>query len=451
MIPLPFYFVTLTQSTWEEAVHCVNHLPPEAMPELRLDLFPEYDPRALVEALHRRCLVSCRRSSEGGQWTGTEADRLARLLEAVEARPAWVDLEWELEVPTEIREHRFHTRLLRSVHVPAGVFDLASRLENLPEGDAYKWVGIADRLADNAHLKPLLAHCRNHSIPLSAFLMGPKGLPSRCLQNVWGGAFTYAAPDNGPAAAPGQLPLAIMQGWRLHRLNSMFALCGVMGDPVLHSRGPAFHNLRFQRHFKDLLYLPLQCATAEEAVEALKALDILGVSITAPLKETLPAFLGLQGPLNTLWRRSSTEPWQGANTDSEALAKALSPLAKGPVFLLGDGGVAATSRAVLEAQGFPCHQASRRSPLSPQEVSAARPVGVIQATGLGMQEGDPAPFPDLLEAALPTLRWAVEWVYKTETAFAGWAQANDLQIIAGSSLFEAQAEAQSQRFIQECG
>ena len=37
----------------------------DALPELRLDLFPELDPEALVEALEGRCLVTCRRASEG--------------------------------------------------------------------------------------------------------------------------------------------------------------------------------------------------------------------------------------------------------------------------------------------------------------------------------------------------------------------------------------------------
>ncbi len=447
----PFYVVTLSHPTWEEAVRCAQDLPPEALPELRLDLFPEYDAAALVSSLARRCLVSCRRNSEGGQWQGTEADRLARLHCALGARPAWLDLEWDLEASEEILQHRPHTRLLRSVHVPEGVFDLDSRLDRLPEGDAYKWVGVASRLSDNARLKPALARARNHGLQLSAFLTGPKGLPSRCLQSAWGGTFTYGAPDDGPPAAPGQLPLSLMRSWRLHRLHPGFSLCGVLGDPVLHSRGPAFHNARFQRNFKDLLYLPLETGDAQEAGEALEDLDILGASLTAPLKASLPARLGLQGPLNTIWRRTPKDPWQGANTDAEALGQRVSKLPKGPVLLLGDGGVAATSRATLERRGFTVLQASRRHPLEPETVAALAPGGVIQATSLGMEESDPPPFPELLEAARPSLRWAAEWIYKSDTAFAQWIRAQGLALIEGAELFEAQAEAQSRRFIEGCG
>ena len=452
MQPLPFHLVTLSHPTWEEALACAKRLPGDALPEVRLDLFPEEDPEALVAALKRRCLVTCRRASEGGRWPdGDEAGRLAHLLRALPGRPAWLDLEWDLPVPPDLQVALTHVRVLRSVHVGEGVFDLEARLRDLPEGDAWKWVGWAGRLADNARLRGPLAWARDRGLRLSAFLMGPKGIPSRALQAAWGGAFTYAAPDDGPPAAPGQLPLATLKAWRCARLHPGHGLCGVIGDPVLHSRGPAFHNARFQRAFKDLLYLPLACADAEEAVEALGALEVLGLSITAPLKETLPEALGLAGPLNTLWRRGPGDPWQGANTDAEAFGQAMSNLAPGPVLVLGEGGVARTTMAVLAAGGRAVLQAGRRAPLAPEQVAAFGPVGIVQATSLGMAAEDAIPFPELLEAARPSARWAVEWIYKEDTIFAAWAREAGLALVEGAALFEAQAESQSLRFIEGCG
>ncbi|GLH74571.1 3-dehydroquinate dehydratase [Geothrix limicola] len=452
MSPLPFHLVTLTHPEWEQALVCAKRLGEDALPELRLDLFPEADPEALVDALRRRCLVTCRRASEGGRWPDEdEAGRIAHLMRALKGRPAWMDLEWDLPIPPELQLARTHVRLLRSIHVQPGTFDLEARLQALPEGEAFKWVGWAGRLGDNGRLRKPLAWARDHGIRLSAFLMGPKGLPSRAMQAVWGGAFTYAAPDDGPPAAPGQLPLSTLRAWRSARLLVGHGLCGVIGDPVLHSRGPAFHNPRFQAAYKDLIYLPLACAEAEEAVEALQALDVLGLSITAPLKLSLPEALGLKGPLNTLWRRSPGAGWQGANTDAEAFEQSLSNLAPGPVLLLGEGGVAQTSRAVLEAAGRAFLQVSRRWPASVEAVSALAPVGVVQATSLGMSPEDPAPFPELLEATRASAAWAVEWIYKEDTAFALWAREGGLHLVPGTALFEAQALAQSRRFIEGCG
>jgi len=451
MSPMPFYFVPLTHPDWAGALACARRLPPEAMAELRLDLFPDEDPERMVKDLGRRCLVTCRRPSEGGAWAGDEAARLERLLDGARCRPAWVDLEWDLPVPAALAEVRTHVRLLRSVHVAPGVFDLDRRLERLPEGEAFKWVGHAATLADNARLRPALAWARDRKVALAAFLMGPRGIPSRCLQAAWGGSFTYAQPDDGPAAAPGQVTLGRMMAWRCHRLHADYGLCGVLGQPVLHSLGPAFHNPRFQQAFKDLLYLPLEAADPAEALAALEALDLLGASLTAPLKESLPPLLGLEGPLNTLWRRRPGAPFAGANTDALALDAALEGLAAGPVLLLGDGGVAETSRQVLARRGRPWLQLSRRSPQPADRVRALGPAGIIQATKLGMDPGDPLPFPDALAAAAPTVRWGVEWIYKEDTAFAAWIRERPATLVPGAALFEAQAAAQSAAFIRECG
>jgi 3-dehydroquinate dehydratase type I len=449
---LPFHLVTLSHPEWEEALACAKGLGEDALPELRLDLFPELDPEALVDALRRRCLVTCRRVSEGGCWPDEdEAGRLAHLIRALKGKPRWMDLEWDLPIPPEIEVARTHLRLLRSVHVAPGVFDLEARLRDLPPGEAYKWVGWAGRLGDNGRLRRPLGWARDHGVRLSAFLMGSKGVPSRVMQAAWGGAFTYAAPDDGPPAAPGQLPLSTLQAWRVARLHPEHGLCGVIGDPVLHSRGPAFHNPRLQQALKDLVYLPLLCGEAAEAVEALEALGVLGLSITAPLKLALPEALGLKGPLNTLWRRKVGDAWQGANTDAEAFGQSLAMLASGPVLVLGEGGVARTCLTVLEATGRTILQVSRRAPSTADAVAAFAPVGVVQATSLGMSAMDPVPFPELLEAARASLRWAVEWIYKEDTAFALWARAAGLHLVEGAALFEAQAQAQSRRFIEGCG
>jgi len=447
---MPFYFVPLTHATWAEARACARALPAVAMAELRLDLFPGEDPGALVRDLDRRCLVTCRRADEGGAWTGDEAGRLQHLLAAARCRPAWVDLEWDLEVPPALGDELGYVRLLRSVHVPPGVFDLEQRLGALPQGDAFKWVGHAASLADNARLRAPLAWARDRKLALSAFLMGAKGIPGRCLQAAWGGSFTYAQADDGPAAAPGQITLGRMLGWRCHKQNATYGLCGVLGQPVLHSLGPDFHNPRFQRGFKDLLYLPLECASAAEAGAALEALELLGASLTAPLKETLPALLGLAGPLNTLWRRRPELPWQGANTDATALEAALDDLEPGPVLVLGAGGVAETTCRALDRRGWPWLRAARRAPLAPGAVRQLAPVGVIQATRLGMDPGDPLPFPGALDEAAGA-RWAVEWIYKEDTAFAAWARDGGRRLVAGAALFEAQARAQSALFIGQCG
>jgi len=452
MPQLPFYVVPLTHSDWEDARTYAKKLPREAIPELRLDLMPEADPESLVDSLKHYCVVSCRRVSDGGRWPDEdEGGRMEKIKTSLKGRPHWIDLEWELEIPDWLDAELTHTRLIRSVHAPPGVFDLESRLQQLPKGDAYKWIGHASRLADNANIKSSLAWAKDHRVNLSAFLMGNKGIVSRCMQSVWGGGFTYAAPDNATESAPGQIKLETMMSWRCHKLHSDFGLCGLLGSPVIQSAGPGFHNRRFQKTFKDLLYLPLEAETAEEAGEAMKRLPLLGTSVTMPLKETLPAFLNMQGPMNTIWHRASGDPWQSANTDADALGDFLKELHSGPVLVLGGGGVAKTSMGVVEKRGWPALMHSRRNPASLSDITSLAPVGIIQATSVGMHMEDPVPFPDILKAALPTLRWAIEWINRDDTAFNAWAGAAGLQQVRGGELFEKQAEMQSRIFIRECG
>jgi shikimate 5-dehydrogenase len=121
------------------------------------------------------------------------------------------------------------------------------------------------------------------------------------------------------------------------------------------------------------------------------------------------------------------------------------------VLVLGEGGVARTTVAVLVAAGRRVLQAGRRTPGAPAEVAAFGPVGIVQATSLGMAAEDAIPFPELLEAARPSARWAVEWIYKEDTIFADWVREAGLALVAGTTLFEAQAGAQSRRFIEGCG
>ncbi|MEZ0120938.1 MAG: hypothetical protein SGVNAXEH_001092, partial [Holophagaceae bacterium] len=96
MNPLPFYCVTLTHADWSSALQYTHELGDDVLPELRLDLFPKENPSQLVRDLRGRCMVSCRRVSEGGQWPDEqEAERVRFLRLAYEAHPQWLDLEWD--------------------------------------------------------------------------------------------------------------------------------------------------------------------------------------------------------------------------------------------------------------------------------------------------------------------------------------------------------------------
>lgn len=71
------------------------------------------------------------------------------------------------------------------------------------------------------------------------------------------------------------------------RLSASTRVAGVIGHPVRHSLSPALHNAAFQALDLDWAYLAFDVAPGEgaDAVRAMRALGIEGLSVTMPHKE----------------------------------------------------------------------------------------------------------------------------------------------------------------------
>ena len=61
--------------------------------ELRLDLMKDYDLGALLQAATKPCIVTNRTKREGGQFAGTEEERVNILKKAMDAGAEYVDIE----------------------------------------------------------------------------------------------------------------------------------------------------------------------------------------------------------------------------------------------------------------------------------------------------------------------------------------------------------------------
>ena len=65
--------------------------------ELCLDHFlKEPNVSELIKSVDKPILVSCRRPRDGGQWQGTEQERLTLLRNAIVAEPAFVELDLDI-------------------------------------------------------------------------------------------------------------------------------------------------------------------------------------------------------------------------------------------------------------------------------------------------------------------------------------------------------------------
>ena len=106
-------------------------------------------------------------------------------------------------------------------------------------------------------------------------------------------------------------------------LNSRTQLYGVLGDPIEHSLSPLIHNAAF-RHFKlNAVYLAFRVAPEALglAFEGLRAMEIRGVNLTIPFKQTAIEFIDeipedldrATGAINTVVNRDGE--LYGYNTD----------------------------------------------------------------------------------------------------------------------------------------
>jgi len=140
------------------------------------------------------------------------------------------------------------------------------------------------------------------------------------------------------------------------KINGQTRIVGVIGDPVQHSRSPQMHNAAIVERKLDYVYVPFHVRSGElrEAIEGFKALNVLGVNVTIPHKQTVMSILDdvsheatLIGAANTLIFCDGRV--SGDNTDAQGFLRAMTeegidiPVG-GSAVVLGAGGAA---RAVI--------------------------------------------------------------------------------------------------------
>ena len=210
-------------------------------------------------------------------------------------------------------------------------------------------------------------------------------------------------------------------------LTGSTKLLGLIGHPVGHSLSPRMHNAAFSRDGADYAYVAMdvQPDRLPEAVEGLKALGFVGFNVTLPHKEAMIPLVNevdeavrLSRAVNTVVVENGT--LRGLNTDGsgfiEACREAGVSLSGRRVLIVGAGGAAAAIAAASLNEGASrlhvvnrtakraeelCKKLSRAArgtevlmrPLDEADEAAEEAEILINATYLGMKEGDPLPIP----------------------------------------------------------
>ena len=199
-------------------------------------------------------------------------------------------------------------------------------------------------------------------------------------------------------------------------------LLALIGHPTHHSLSPAMHNASFAADNLPFVYVALDVAPEDvpAAVRGAAALGLRGFNVTMPhkrvvlpLMDSLDEAARLSGAVNTVVVGDGE--LRGYNTDGAGLVEACREagvrLADGSVLLLGAGGASASIAVALRDAGVDTIHIVNRDPA--KAASLAEKLGgnveahpseeleenvpdasvVINATPLGMRDGDPLPVP----------------------------------------------------------
>jgi 3-dehydroquinate dehydratase/shikimate dehydrogenase len=254
--------------------------------ELRLDyLNGEINLRRLVADRPCPVVIACRRTADGGKFSGGEEQRRLLLRTAIAEGVEYVDLEDDLAASIP----RFgRTKRIVSFHdfrkTPDNLAEIHGRLCQL-DPDIVKLSTMANHPHDNLRMLELT---RQSKTPTIGVCMGDIGTPTRILTGKFGAPFTYATFHHERVLAPGQLSYQQMiETYHYDQIDAETEVYGVIADPVGHSLSPLVHNVAFRHCKLNKVYIPIRVPREDLArfMDEAPALGVRGLSVTTPHKE----------------------------------------------------------------------------------------------------------------------------------------------------------------------
>ncbi len=442
--------------------------------ELRLDFLSKApDFKRLLSSKPCPMVVTVRRPSDGGRWSGDEPQRRMLLRQAIVAGFDWVDLETDLA--DEIPRFRTVKRIIsyHNLHeVPADLEAIHERMCK-QDPDVVKLAVRAQSSADNLRVLNLI---QRGPKPTVAFCTGDLGTPSRILCGRLGAPFTYAAFNKERGIAPGILSFDEMKNvYHYDEITRETQVFGVVGDPVAHSLSPLVHNAAFRALGSNCVYVPFRIPKGEfkAALEAWKQVPVRGYSVTIPHKEAAAELavekdhdVDLTKAANTLIHQDNG--FAAHNTDCRAAIESLQSILNDQpepthvsgrnVLLLGAGGAArAVAFALNQERAF--ITISNRTLKRAQELAEAvgcrfvdwnarhsgTPDTLINCTAVGMHPNiDESPVhPSILQPSVLVF----DTVYTPETTLlVKEARIRGCRTLTGVDMFVRQAAAQFRLF-----
>jgi len=342
--------------------------------EVRLDRFgkaPEVG--ELLAAKPKPVIVSCRRPRDGGQWHGSEEDRLAILRQCVVSKADYVEVEHD--VADQIRPFPGCKRVVVYTNVETTPSDLADIYAQMrtKQPDVIKLVTRA-RTPEEAW--PLVQILAKPPVPTVAVGLGRPGLMLAVLGKKMDSPWTYAALERGMEAYPDQPTVHDLETiYHYREIERATRLVGVTGSTELATATIAGLNAAFALVGTPVRCLPLEVGDLRLFRKVLEAVKLACAVIDEGHREAMhdvalefDATAERAGAADLIVPRGGS--WQGYYAFDRAAAAALetvlrerkpsdAPLAGRIVVIVGTNGLARAMASRVKKSGANAIVASR--------------------------------------------------------------------------------------------
>ena len=427
--------------------------------EFRLDCLEAQDVSAAVSQLSsvsRHVILTFRPSEEGGYRDLTHEERQAFWkTQASRGDTVWWDVEGDLAQDlspdwsqTIVSHHDFSG-------VPANLETIYERLAQTP-ARVVKIAVQAHEIVDCVPVFRSIDRARSEGRDIIAIAMGNAGIATRILGPSRGAFLTYGSLDEDSATAPGQVNAHKLRSlYNIDAINEETIICGLVGQPVMHSVSPHIHNAAFTHEGVNGVYLPFEVSDIHSFFRRMvhpltRELNwnLRGLSITAPHKQSVKECLDWIEPdakeigaVNTVVVEK--DRLLGYNTDAAGfiapLLARMGSLKGAEVAIIGAGGASRAAIWALEREGarvtlFVRDVAKVDGPCKPlASASFSKYDLVVNAT----------PVAAATQAQLGGARWVYDLVYNpVETPLLKDAREAGCQTLGGLEMLVAQAKIQ---------
>jgi 3-dehydroquinate dehydratase/shikimate dehydrogenase len=329
--------------------------------EIRLDRFVKApDLGELLAAKPRPVIMSCRRKRDGGDWQGSEDERLTLLRQCIISKADYVEIE--LDAADQIRRFPPAKRVISYTNLeetPADIADIYAEAQT-KSPDVIKLVTQA-RTPEEAW--PLVQILARPPVPTVVVGLGKPGIMLTVLGRKTGAPWVYAALERGMEVYPGQPTVHDLETvYHVRAIDRHTRLIGVIGFTERETATVAALNAALAHCELPARCLPLALGDPRMFRKIIEAVKLAGVVVDeehrtamVPLATKLKPAAQEAQAVDLLLHKG--EQWQGyhtlvatAVTALEAALRAKHPSGQplqGRIVLIV--GISATARALANA------------------------------------------------------------------------------------------------------